>query len=256
MNKIKKRLKKVSLILRGRVDLAFKRKGIREKRSSGTDDGSRSEQSQYGQDDWVADFYKDDMNGRTFVEFGAHDGKTNSNTYRLEQEFGWSGLLVEPIPDIYAILVGNRSCRCVHACISDKAGTVYFLEVTGEASQLSGIFDNFPQRHIRRIEQALQKQGGEKIMHEIRSLTLSQALDENGITKIDYLSIDTEGSEYDILRDFPFGKYQIGVIAVENNYHGDYLIELMDRNGFELADIIGCDEIYVHSSLGRQGPVA
>jgi FkbM family methyltransferase len=180
------------------------------------------------------------------VEFGAHDGKTNSNTYRLEKEFGWSGLLVEPIPDAYELLKKNRTCQTIHGCISNSSGKVFFLEVTGPACQLSGIFDGFPASHIKRIERAVRKEGGDKVMHEIRAITLRQLLEDHHIRKIDYLSIDTEGSEYEILKDFPFCRFEIGVIAVENQYHGDYLIDLMDQNGFELVDIVGGDEIYVN----------
>lgn len=249
MNKIQKALKKFSLILRGRIDLAQKRKKIRNTRLSSLDGRSKAEKSQHGQDEWVVNFYKSKPDCGIFVEFGAHDGKTNSNTYRLEKEFGWNGLLIEPIPGMYSLLSKSRSCQCMHACISNKSGTVLFMEVTGPASQLSGIADEFPPSHLKRIDMAIEKQGGSKIVHEIRALTLSQALDEQGLNRVDFLSIDTEGSEYEILRAFPFEKYNIGVIAVENSYHGDYLIELMELNGYELVDILGCDEIYVNRRL-------
>lgn len=245
MTKFKKILKKISLIAKGRSDLAFKRKKLRDLRSSNHDGTSKIEQSQSGQDDWVLKFFESDPTNKIFVEFGAHDGTTNSNTFRLEKEFGWDGLLIEPIPSAFENLEKVRTCRCLNACISGAPGTVHFMEVTGQACQLSGIFSDFPKRHIKRIDEAISLQGGKKIMHEIRALTLEQALNDARYERVDFLSIDTEGSEFDILKEFPFHKFKIKIIAVENTYHGDYLIDLMESKGFTLVEVLGCDEIYV-----------
>jgi FkbM family methyltransferase len=117
--------------------------------------------------------------------------------------------------------------------------------VIGSASQLSGLTSAFTRRHKNRIKSSISNNKGSTKIHKIRGLTLDQLLSEYKIHKIDYLSIDTEGSEYVILKDFPFKNYDIECIAIENNYHGDRIINLMYKNGYQLTEIIGADEIYL-----------
>ena len=64
---------------------------------------------------------------------------------------------------------------------------------------------------------------------------------------MDFLSIDTEGSEMAILRNFDWGQIEIDVICVENSYHGDLLAEFLYRRGYRLAVILSGDEIYVRA---------
>ena len=61
-------------------------------------------------------------------------------------------------------------------------------------------------------------------------------LDKHGAPhKIDYLSIDTEGSEYDILKDFNFEKYDISIITCEHNFTNsrEDIYSLLTSNGYE-----------------------
>lgn len=245
MNKIEKALTKGKLILKGRFDLAFKRKKMRMQNIVDAKKLTGSEKSQNGQDAWIINYFKDSDDKNTFVEFGAHDGITNSNTYILEKEYGWDGLLIEPLPDAYLHLAKVRSCKCLNACITSAPSQVRFMELTGEGSQLSGIVNSFPRRHKQRIKEVIKDTNCDVHYHDIRGITLDQALEEATIAHVDYLSIDTEGSELEILTVFPFSKYAVRVFSVENNYHGDAILELMDANGYELARILGADEIYI-----------
>ena len=80
-----------------------------------------------GQDIYIADLLSRPEHG-TFVDIGANDGVTISNTLYFEKELGWNGLAIEPIPVAYEKLKVNRSCHTLNACISDREGTAEFLE--------------------------------------------------------------------------------------------------------------------------------
>ena len=75
--------------------------------------------SQLGQDILV-DEYFGGKRGGVFVDIGAYDGVTFSNTLMLERERGWTGVCIEPLPDVFAELRQNRGCVCVQACIGDR----------------------------------------------------------------------------------------------------------------------------------------
>ena len=81
----------------------------------------------------------------------------------------------------------------------------------------------------------------------VRTQTLDQVLTFAGVTKIDYLSLDIEGAELEVLKDFPFDKYKIGVIGVEDNAGDNIaLADLLRGNGFEHLARVGVDEIWRH----------
>src|SRR5271154_2832757 len=94
--------------------------------------------SQYKQDYWVDRLLKRREKG-IFLDIGANDGVSISNTYFFEQSRGWEGICVEPIPDVYARLVNNRKCQTINACISDKAGQEVFFRIEGHNEMLSGL---------------------------------------------------------------------------------------------------------------------
>src|ERR1700737_1153698 len=87
--------------------------------------------SQCGQDKYLyTNFFKDKPNG-VFVDVGAHDGVSLSNTFFFEKGMTWTGICVEPIPDVFALLKANRNCTCIQACICDKYESVPFLRIKG-----------------------------------------------------------------------------------------------------------------------------
>lgn len=76
--------------------------------------------------------------GGTFLEFGAYDGITFSNTYLLEKNFGWTGLLIDPIPSHFNLMKTSRSCQQILAAVVPEKQN--FVNVVEEpASNLSKI---------------------------------------------------------------------------------------------------------------------
>ena len=107
--------------------------------------------SQSGQDKWIVEKLFAGKQKGTFVDIGANDGITFSNTYFLEK-MGWNGLAVEPIPSAYEKLVKNRKCITVNCCIAPKTGKERFRVITGYSEMLSGLIDEYDPRHLARIE--------------------------------------------------------------------------------------------------------
>jgi FkbM family methyltransferase len=158
-----------------------------------------------------------------FVEFGATDGITGSNTYLLEKVYGWNGLLVEPSRQFHDKLYQNRSCHIDERCISSISGKkLDFQEV--HSSGISHVKDK---RNLSLLPSPSR--------YSVQSVTLTDLLVEVGAPSfIDYLSIDVEGHELAVLSGLDFDKYQFGCITVEHNYSHDssMLKQIFLDNGY------------------------
>lgn len=168
--------------------------------------------SQLGQDLWVLEKTQHKRGGY-FVEFGATDGVALNNTLLLETEFGWTGLCAEPNPKFLADLRRNRRCIVSDACIGPRTGdTVEFIfaDVYGGIAEYANADSHAAKRDAYRAEGKVAR---------LTTISLEDFLLQHGAPQdIDYLSIDTEGSEYDILAGFPFDRWRIRLITVEHNF--------------------------------------
>lgn len=168
--------------------------------------------SQLGQDLWVLEKTAYKRNG-FFVEFGATDGVLLSNSFLLEKEFGWQGICAEPNPKFFEQLKQNRNCIVSSACISGKTGEkVKFVFAQEYGSMQKHMADDMHKDK----RQAYLDQGSEMLLETI---SLNDFLIANNAPKkIDYLSIDTEGSEFEILKEFPLDKWNIQLLSIEHNF--------------------------------------
>lgn len=196
--------------------------------------------AQYGQDLFLTEVLFPRLEGGYFVDIGANDGVSLSNTWLLEKRRNWKGVCIEPQPDIFAALRRNRHCECVNCCVSSEEGEVEFLQVIG-ANMLSGMMDSFDERHRQRIRTEVGPDNERIIRVQARRF---DSIVPPGTT-IDYLSIDTEGAERVILEAIPFGRYRIRVLSVENNYGEPFIHNFLKGKGFRLVAVIGDDEFYV-----------
>jgi len=205
-----------------------------------------SYKSQFSQDSYLNEnIFRFQRNG-VFVDIGAHDGIQGSNTFFFEKELGWTGLAVEPILERYVDLVKNRSCVCMNCCVHNKNTTVDFTENSGYTEMLSGISETYDPRHVQRLDLEKKIYGGESKTVKKQAYTLSKLLELNDIYNIDYLSIDTEGNEKEILQGIDFSRFTIRVITVENNYPDKFseIDDLLKANGFDHVTRLGGDEVY------------
>lgn len=146
-----------------------------------------------------------------FVEFGATDGVNLSNTHLLEKEFGWRGILAEPARCWHAGLAANRGCTIDHRCVWKISGETIAFNQTA-MPELSTI-DKFSSADLHKEA----RKAGSR--YDVTTVSLMDLLAEHGAPQhIDYLSIDTEGSEFDILESFEFDRYDVRVITCEHNF--------------------------------------
>lgn len=177
-----------------------------------------------------------------FVEFGASDGITYSNSYILESHFGWSGILAEPGKNWHEYISKNRTAILSKDCVWKETGDILpFAEAkNGEYSTI--------REYISKDSHSLERKDSK--IYEVKTVSLDDLLSRHGAPKhINYMSIDTEGSEYEILSNFDIKKYEIDFVSIEHNYtaNRDLIHEFMRENGFVriLEEMSAWDDWYV-----------
>jgi FkbM family methyltransferase len=205
--------------------------------------------SQVGQDKFVNEHYFKNMRNGTFVEIGAYNGVCFSNSYFFEKELDWRGLCIEPVPRVFADLQKSRTCTCIQAAMAGTEGVMQFVDIEKleELSGLKKFFDEEPHRwHVVNLYLASTPGSSYKII-DIPVITFNKTMDEHGITRVDYLSIDTEGSELDIIKSIDFDRIAIYVISVENNENTHDVRDILESKGFTfVTKFNGFDDLYVN----------
>lgn len=202
--------------------------------------------SQYGQDKFLNEkIFKGKRNG-FFLDIGANDGITFSNTYFFEKELGWQGICFEPLKNAFQKLQNCRTSININACASTEDKTDYFLSVAGYGEMLSGLKSKYDERHSQRLHDTIREHGGQITEMEIECRDVNKILETNAVLNIDFISIDTEGNELEILRGINYDKVHIKVIVVENNYRSDVFKTFLNTKGFEKISRLETDEVYVN----------
>jgi len=202
---------------------------------------SNNIKSQNLQDLVVLDLLGFKKNG-IFIEAGACDGIVNSNTYLMEKSFSWDGLLIEPIKDYFQELKNNRNVMCMNYALSSKIdNSVDFLITDSkDLSTLKGYEDS---------DYHLENRQNHKLT-KVNTTTLNNLLMELSFPKdIDFLSLDTEGSELEILNTINFEKYKIKIICVEHNFNinRENIYKFLHDKNYKRIDIpiIDIDDFYI-----------
>lgn len=171
--------------------------------------------SQILQDLWVVTMTGSQRNG-FFVEFGACDGVTLSNTLLLERDYGWSGILAEPNPVWHDRLREERNCFISDLCVHRRSGERVGFSAVRDMPELSRIEAIVPSD--------IHESNGNRVKSnriDVETISLNDLLNKyDAPRQIDYLSVDTEGSEFDILEEFNFQKYNVHLITVEHAGEG------------------------------------
>ncbi len=195
---------------------------------------SLARESQLNQDVKCIEYHKYKKNGY-FVDIGAYDGIDLSNTFTLETAYDWTGICVEPVLNNFKQCEINRpNSICVNKCIYDSNGKVPFDEVKNNGDgkdMLSGICDEDTKTCSKEC------------------ITFTKLLDDNNAPNIiDFLSLDTEGSELKILQSLDHDKYTIKYLTVEHNCHVDYQKQIQDflkSKGYEYLETNHWDDIFI-----------
>jgi FkbM family methyltransferase len=175
-----------------------------------------------------------------FIDIGAYDGITISNTYALER-IGWTGICVEPVPEIYRALVKNRNCTCVNAAIyKDDAEQAFIQTKRGR----SGITENMSTESLKAAE-------AEGILSNVRikPISFDHLMRNSDTDYVDFLSIDVEGSELGVLESIDFDKYKFGLIAIEANAGARPLREFMFARGYKAFLELAPDLVFIPQNI-------
>jgi FkbM family methyltransferase len=202
--------------------------------------------SQYGQDHYIWEHLLGARNeGGVFVDIGAYDGVTFSNTAFFERVLGWTGLLIEPNPIAFGELKQQRNADAANCGVAPEECVLEFLQCNGYGSMLSCFPDFASPEHLKRVEEAQGEHGFEIERFAIPVKPIAKILEEHEITRADLLSLDVEGMEISVLESFPFTTVPVRICVVEANAPGPALERLMESRGFVLVAIIGTDHVYV-----------
>jgi Methyltransferase FkbM domain len=176
--------------------------------------------------DWLTLMFPD---GGYYVEAGAHDGVGDSQTLALEK-LGWKGLCIEP-SRAYDLLVKSRKCSTDNRVLWTHDGEVDFRLMLGEDIELSGVPHAFCDHWDRDNRPHLPQR--------LRCTTLGKALlDHSAPNRIQFLSLDLEGAEYEVLKVHNFNRHRFVAAVIEHNgveHSQRNVFDLMIKNGYKLV---------------------
>ena len=180
--------------------------------------------------------YKDGF----YVDVGAYDGITINNTLYFEKNNNWTGINIEPNKKVYNNLLVNRpnniNLNCA-VCNSDSEADFYLN--TGYTEMISGLKDNYDPRQLQRLQNENIQTGSNTEVVKVKTKKLETIFIENNITHVNYLSIDVEGSEFEVIKSINFNTVFIDVIGFENNYidNSNTIIKYLLNKNFVLINI-------------------
>lgn len=180
-----------------------------------------------------------------FVEFGALNGRDFSNSYTLEKA-GWDGIVAEPHPDFIERVRAVRNCHVCDLCVYDSSGLIVeFRTVVGRPA-LSAIGETQLDDNKSALRERYRS-------HPVRTISLGDLLDHySAPDDIDFISIDTEGSEARILSSFDFKRRLVRSFCIEHNdVQRSQLAAIMRGHGYQniFPAISGHDDWWIHESV-------
>tara|TARA_B100000579_G_C22827270_1_gene853910 strand:+ start:286 stop:1071 length:786 start_codon:yes stop_codon:yes gene_type:complete len=214
-------------LLRNQIDDLELLKKIEKNQRSNFIDNLDQSKAQLRQDLFVLSELNFKENGY-FVDFGATNGFDISNSYLLETKFNWKGIVAEPAKKWHLELKKNRKVNIDTNCVWNETGKELIFNEVDDA-KLSTI-DKFSSNDQH---ENLRKKGTQ---YPVKTISLNDLLDKYDAPKlIDYLSIDTEGSEYEILKNFDFNNHKFKVITCEHNLNKnrEKIFTLLTQNGYK-----------------------
>jgi FkbM family methyltransferase len=157
--------------------------------------------------DLLALFFNDFAKHKYFIEIGANDGLNLSNSLMLERDFFWNGVLVEPNSKAFQSLQSSRSNIKLNYAVSDKSDSVVEFKEYKDS-----LFSCISEKNTGRYKDDFD-------IKTIQTITLTEIFKRYCLPKqIEYLSIDTEGNEFEIIKDFDFDMYKVKTISIEHNH--------------------------------------
>jgi FkbM family methyltransferase len=188
-------------------------------------DTATKKYSQHDEEVIIRDFFND-RKGGFFVDIGAFTPKEFSTTYYLESELGWTGIAVDALPNLAASWKAERPrTKFFQNAVSDKSGEKMTFYLSGQLSSLDPEW-------LRQFPKIPKEKEG--IPFEVTSITMNDLLEQNNVTKIDFLSMDIEGSEPAALSGFDIDKYKPELICIEISPSvREKILDYLTAHGYE-----------------------
>jgi FkbM family methyltransferase len=199
---------------------------MRSKRYYKRNFGNLKFQGEYFQD-MIAFCFLEKIKKGFYLDIGANDGISGSNTYIFEQ-IGWDGICIEPQPNVYKMLKKYRKCNSYNVALSSKKNdSVDFYKTTANA--LGGFGDDMSEEQKTRIENY-----GKFETIKVKTMTFDEIMNNYpNIKHIDFLSLDVEGHELSILKTINFQKYSFGFLTIEKN-NSEKIKQIMKENNYNI----------------------
>ncbi len=160
-----------------------------------------------------------------FIEVGGNDGFNQSNTYYFERFRGWTGILVEGIPELYQECIKERpkskvfNCALVSEDYQDSHVTMIYSNLRSlvKGAQKS---DEKDLKHVYDMKH-LKYSGVKPYEISVPVRTLTSILDECKVQEIDLFSLDVEGYELSVLQGLDFNKYRPKYLLIEARFRDE-----------------------------------
>jgi len=194
--------------------------------------------SQLGQDKWIIGKVFPGVKNGYFVDIGSWDAEIDSNSKALE-ELGWSGICIDPFPRNWR----NRNCHLFKEVVYSRKGEVIKFRMAG----IIGGIDTHIDRHATKVQSSP--------VVELTTTTIGDILERaNAPRFIHYVNIDTEGSEMEILKAFPFSEYTVGAFTIEHNFEEPkrrLIREFLEHKGYRFVKEQIVDDWYILGDKDR-----
>lgn len=199
---------------------------------------------QMGEDLHIHKHYFPSFRNGVFLEMGALNGVKYSNTKFFEDTLNWTGVLIEPIPSLFKDLTKNRpKCLLYQVAVSKTEGELEIYENDAVSSVKKNTTDEFFKTwHSDKTN-----------IIKVPSMRLDHLLQMAGVKRIDFWSLDVEGSEYEALEtmDWSIPVYLI-CIEKQKPQRKNQCDQILGANGFKFIEILEHNEIWINPTHRRK----
>lgn len=203
--------------------------------------------SNKNQDEWIVKEVFNYKKKGYFVDLAATDGIHENNTFFLEKKLNWSGICIEPNYSFFHKLKKNRSVKCLNFAVADRVKKVKFFENGSVGGIIGKQYDNNYQKRSK----ILKKKGNKSKIRFLKSKSLSSILKQQKSPKtIEYLSLDVEGAETEVIKKFPFKKYKFLAMTIERP--SSIVNKILLKNGYLFVKNHKVDTFYIHKTLQKK----
>ena len=196
------------------------------------------------QDKWIVENIFNYKKNGNFVDLAATDGIHENNTVFLEKRLNWKGICIEPNKKFYKKLSKNRKVNCICKVIYSENTEIDFFSNEGIGGIVGSDFDN----NYQKREHMLNKTSNKNKIEKRQTSSLEDILNNCGAPPIiDYLSLDVEGAETEVMKYFPYEKYKFLALTIERPTKE--LNEILFKNDYLFVKNYKVDSFYIHESL-------